>query len=326
MFRPILVLLFQMHEFLRGTAWQDATLTPIAGDASARQYARFDQPPAILMTDPSGDTLRFANIASTLTNADLCPPTIYAHNPDQGLMIISDLGQTDFAKHLKQSPHEEPKLYKAATDVLCHLHDKNITVDVPRMTHETAADMIGLAAKFYANDPTKAPPLCDAMLNAFTSHVDPSLHLALRDYHAENLIWRPMNTGTDRVGILDFQDACIAPLGYDLMSLIRDARRDVDHTVGSAITLQFCNHIGRNAVEMGAHLACVGAQRNLRVLGIFARLASQGGKPQYLQFIPRVWRYLMQDLSHPALRDLNKSVMSTLPTPNASTLQRLGSK
>ncbi len=310
-----------MHEFLRGTAWEAASLTPIAGDASARQYARLDQPPAILMTDPSGDTLRFAQIASTLTDAGLCPPKIYAHDPNQGLMIISDLGQTDFAQHLTQSPDDEPALYKAATDVLCQLHDKNITIDVPGMTHKTAADMIGLAAEFYANDPTKAPPLCDAMLSAFKSHVDPSLHLALRDYHAENLIWRPIKIGTDRVGLLDFQDACMAPLGYDLMSLIRDARRDVDDTVGKAIMLQFCNHIGRDMTEMSAHLACVGAQRNLRILGIFARLASQGGKPHYLQLIPRVWRYLMSDLSHPALGNLNKMVMSILPPPNAQNRQ-----
>lgn len=315
-----------MHDFLRGTAWEDADLTPIAGDASARQYARLDQPPAILMTDPSGDTFRFAQIASTLANAGLCPPKIYAHDLDQRLMIISDLGQTDFAQHLTQNPNDEPALYKAATDVLCHLHDKNITVDVPKMTHKAAADMIGLAAEFYANDPTKTAPLCDAMLDALISHVDPSLHLALRDYHAENLIWRPNETGTDRVGLLDFQDACMAPLGYDLMSLIRDARRDVDDTVSKAVTQKFCNHVGRDVTEMSAHLACVGAQRNLRILGIFARLASQGGKPHYLQFIPRVWRYLMQDLSHPALGKLNKTVMAILPPPDAPTLQRLSPK
>lgn len=315
-----------MHDFLRGTAWEDADLTPIAGDASARQYARLDQPPAILMTDPSGDTFRFAQIASTLANAGLCPPKIYAHDLDQRLMIISDLGQTDFAQHLTQNPNDEPALYKAATDVLCHLHDKNITVDVPKMTHKAAADMIGVAAEFYANDPTKTAPLCDAMLDALISHVDPSLHLALRDYHAENLIWRPNETGTDRVGLLDFQDACMAPLGYDLMSLIRDARRDVDDTVSKAVTQKFCNHVGRDVTEMSAHLACVGAQRNLRILGIFARLASQGGKPHYLQFIPRVWRYLMQDLSHPALGKLNKTVMAILPPPDAPTLQRLSPK
>ncbi len=326
MSRPIFVRLFRMHDFLRGTAWEDADLTPIAGDASARQYARLVQPPAILMTDPSGDTFRFAQIASTLANAGLCPPKIYAHDPDQGLMIISDLGQTDFAQHLTQNPNDEPALYKAATDVLCHLHDKNITVDVPKMTHKAAADMIGLAAEFYANDPTKTAPLCDAMLDALISHVGPSLHLALRDYHAENLIWRPNETGTDRVGLLDFQDACMAPLGYDLMSLIRDARRDVDDTVSKAVTQQFCDHVGRDVTEMSAHLACVGAQRNLRILGIFARLASHGGKPHYLQFIPRVWRYLMQDLSHPALGKLNKTVMAILPPPDAPTLQRLSPK
>lgn len=315
-----------MHDFLRGTDWETAQLTPIAGDASARQYARFDHPPAILMTDPSGDTSQFAQIATALTDADLCPPKIYAHNPEKGLMVISDLGQTDFAQHLTQTPIEESVLYQAATDVLCQMHDQNITIDVLWMTHKTAADMIGLAAEFYANNPIAAPQLCNAMHDAFTAYVDPSLHLALCDYHAENLIWRPERIGTDRVGVLDFQDACMAPIGYDLMSLIRDARRDVSGAVGQAITIRFCDHIGRDAARMSAHLACVGAQRNLRILGIFARLVAQGGKPHYMQLIPRVWRYLMIDLSHPALDDLRKTVMSILSVPEAANLQRLNPK
>lgn len=315
-----------MHDFLRGTFWENARLTPIAGDASARQYARLDHPPAILMTDPSGDTSQFAQIATALTDAGLCPPKIYAHDPAKGLMVISDLGQIDFAQHLIKTPIEELVLYKAATDVLCQLHDQNITVDGPWMTHPIAADMIGLAAEFYAENSAAAPQLCNALHNAFTAHVDPSLHLALRDYHTENLIWRPERVGTDRVGILDFQDACMAPIGYDLMSLIRDARRDMSGAVSQAITVNFCNHIGRDAAGMSAHLACVGAQRNLRILGIFARLAAQGGKPHYLQLIPRVWRYLMLDLSHPALGSLRTTIMSILPEPDTANLQRLNPK
>lgn len=312
-----------MREFLSGTAWEAAVTTPIAGDASARQYARLSQPPAILMIDPSGDTGRFAQVAGLLKNASLCPPQIHLHDPDQGLMVISDLGPIDVAAHLKDHPNEELALYTAATDVLCKLHDSAIAADLPMMTHETAAEMIGLAAEFYASDPTNSPDLCGAMQDAFTAHVDPSLHFAMRDCHAENLIWRPTLVGTDRIGLLDFQDACMAPLGYDLMSLIRDARRDISKDVVDAVTTQFCMHIGQNATDLSTHLACVGAQRNLRILGIFARLATQGGKPNYLKLIPRVWRYLMLDLSHPELANLRQIVTSILPAPN---IHKLSSK
>ena len=304
-----------MHDFLSGTEWENAKQTPIAGDASARQYSRLSDPPAILMTDPSGDTDKFAKIAALLTTAGLCPPEIYAHDRQHGLMIISDLGSTDIAAHLQQTPTQEPDLYAAATDVLCAIHDAKIAIDLPLMTHQTAADMISLAAEFYAQKPTATSELCAAMCDAFDANVDPSLHLALRDYHAENLIWRPTLSGTDRVGLLDFQDACMAPLGYDLMSLIRDARRDVDPAVADAITTQFCNHVRKPATQLSAHLACVGVQRNLRILGIFARLATHGGKPHDLQLIPRVWRYLMIDLSHPALTVLRKTVLEILPAP-----------
>lgn len=294
----------------------------MASDASARRYARLFSPSAILMIDPEGDTQRFADIAAVLQGANLCAPQIHAHDLAQGTMIISDLGLTDFAKHLEQNPTEEPILYQAATDILAQLHNISDQPDLSRMTHEKAADMIDLASLHYAETPEGKEVLRAALLSAYEKHVAPELHLCLRDFHAENLIWRPDLSGLDRVGLLDFQDACMAPIGYDLMSFIRDARRDVDDNVAQIVIAQFCNLVGINPQAISAHLACVGAQRNLRILGIFARLA-KSGKPQYLRFIPRVWRHLLTDLSHPALINLKSVALSHLPKPNTQTLSRL---
>lgn len=268
------------------------------------------------MVDPDGDTQRFANVASILLQAGLCPPTIHMHNPDNGTMIISDLGTIDFAQHLQKSPQDAPKLYAAATDVLGTLHGVAGRSDQLEMTHDIAAQMISLASDHYAQNPRAKGPLHDAMRTAFNAHVEPQLQLCLRDYHAQNLIWRPDMAGTDRVGLLDFQDACMAPLGYDLMSLIRDARRDVEDDVARNVTAQYCQLIGRDPDEMSAHLACVGVQRNLRILGIFARL-TENGRQHYAALIPRVWRYLMMDLSHPELSELRTCVQTFLPAPTS---------
>lgn len=311
-----------MHEFLQGTDWENAEISPIAGDASARRYARLSFPSAILMIDPEGDTQKFADIAAILHAANLCAPQIHAHDVTHGTMIISDLGPTDFANHLVQYPSEERALYQATTDILARLHHIPGQPNLSLMTHEKAAEMIDLASLHYAETPDGKDALHEAILSAYEKHVDPELRLCLRDFHAENLIWRPTLSGTDRIGLLDFQDACMAPIGYDLMSFIRDARRDVDENVAQAVTTQFCNLVGINAQAINAHLACVGAQRNLRILGIFARLA-KSGKPQYLRFIPRVWRHLLTDLSHPALINLKSVALSHLPEPNPQTLSRL---
>lgn len=315
-----------LTQSLAETRWANWRCEPIAGDASARRYFRLTNngcPPAILMDDPARDTERFAVIAEFLTTSGFAAPEILHHSPKIGIMIISDLGPTDFSTHLCNAPQDETTLYTTATEILIAIHTRKPTLTLTKIDETTAPEMIGLAAMHYAATPVHHADLHRAMSNAFATHVDPTPHLALRDFHAENLIWRADLHGNSRVGLLDFQDACFAPAGYDLMSLLRDARRDVDAQVATRCIAQFCTSIGTNPDHMSAHLACISVQRNLRILGIFARLASQNGKVKYLSLLPRVWAHLMTDLAHPALADLRKTVLTALPPPDAATLQRL---
>jgi N-acetylmuramate 1-kinase len=136
--------------------------------------------------------------------------------------------------------------------------------------------------------------------------------LSLRDYHAENLIWRPDRTGLDRVGLLDFQDAFLAPAEYDLVSLLRDARRDVSDPVREALIADFAAATGREAEGVGAAVAALGVQRNLRILGIFSRLARRDGKARYLGLLPRVLTQLRADLAHDGLTELRSAVLPLL--------------
>jgi aminoglycoside/choline kinase family phosphotransferase len=137
--------------------------------------------------------------------------------------------------------------------------------------------------------------------------------LALRDFHAENLIWRGDRAGTDRIGLLDFQDAVVAPAEYDLASLTRDARRDVDPELAVRLTDQFARLTARPVDRVLAAAAVLAVQRNLRILGIFARLIQQMGKPRYAAFLPRVRAHIDRDLTHPALADLAPVLRSVLP-------------
>lgn len=319
----------EINAWLAQSQWSEWTKHPITGDASSRRYFRLKKDgcsPLILMIDVAGDTDRFALVSRALCDWGLTAPHIYFHCSAAGIMVISDLGTTDFAAHIASHPADEVTLYRATTDVLRILHDSPKTLPLNRITPEVAADMIGLATEHYATQQHSGAPLRDAMLRAYTNFVDPDPHLALRDFHAENLIWRPAREGNNRVGLLDFQDAVYAPAGYDLMSLLRDARRDVSPAVADEMMAQFCTQIGKNLPDMSAHLACVSVQRNLRVLGIFARLAKQDGKVKYLSLLPRVWGHLIADLAHPTLSDLRKVVIADLPTPTSETLQRLGAK
>ena len=117
----------------------------------------------------------------------------------------------------------------------------------------------------------------------------------LRDYHAENL----MLVGADRaMGLLDFQDALAGHPAYDLVSLLQDARRDVDPSIEQAMIAHYRMATGAGEDFMDAYHV-LGAQRNAKILGIFTRLWKRDGKPRYPALCPRVWAYLERDLSAP---------------------------
>ncbi|MFN3664350.1 aminoglycoside phosphotransferase family protein [Yoonia sp.] len=296
----------------------------IAADASSRRYLRLQDgaQSVILMDAPpaSGEDIRpFIRIAAVLADAGLSPPAILAKDTDCGLLLLSDLGPQDVAGHINQHPARGMGVYRASVDVLIHLA-RVAPPDLIRLTPELAGEMVAVTGESYAQRPV--PELVASVTQAMADLAPSPDTLALRDYHAENLIWRPDQTGLARVGLLDFQDAFVAPLGYDLASLLRDARRDVPDDVCAAMIAHF-SAATQAGPDFVAQLACLGAQRNLRILGVFARLASQMGKTRYVAMIPRVWAQLQKDLRHPALTDLRMVVDDLLPAPDAAILARL---
>ena len=305
--------------------WAHWLQTPLPGDASARRYFYLTKPNAprvILMRDPpaphKNGSVVFENIANALRAQGLAAPAIYFHDPETGTMVIEDLGATDFASFLTDHPTQEGRLYAAAAQVSKLVSTIDCPLGTADMNHVNAAEMVNIAATHYAQNDALCDDLRGLIQLAFDANVSHDRRLALRDFHAENLIWRPEKSDHQRVGLLDFQDACYAPIGYDLMSLLRDIRRGVSATTAADLMADFQseNHLS------DAHLACVGAQRNLRILGVFARL-STNGKPQYLRYLPAVWQQLQIDLAHPALLQLNTFVTTQFPAPDAAYLKGL---
>ncbi len=129
--------------------------------------------------------------------------------------------------------------------------------------------------------------------------------MALRDYHAENLLWLPARDGFKRAGIIDFQDGLVGNPAYDLVSLLEDARRDVAPELADAMIRRYAlgaaKLIDFNETDFRRDYAILGAQRNAKILGIFARLINRDGKPRYADFFPRVEGHFRRDLAHPDL-------------------------
>jgi aminoglycoside/choline kinase family phosphotransferase len=140
----------------------------------------------------------------------------------------------------------------------------------------------------------------------------------LRDYHSPNLIWLAERDDLGRVGLLDFQDAVLGPLAYDVASLLQDARV----TVPAELELRLLGAYARerratdpefDMADFASAYAIMAAQRATKVLGIFARLDKRDGKPQYLAHLPRVEAYLARNLAHPVLSRLKEWYERHLP-------------
>jgi aminoglycoside/choline kinase family phosphotransferase len=149
--------------------------------------------------------------------------------------------------------------------------------------------------------------------------------VVLRDYHAENLMWLPGKSGAARAGLLDFQDALAGSPAYDLISLTEDARREVSPALADAMTARYVGlrkaadaQFDEESFRFAA--ALLAAQRNTKIVGIFARLWKRDGKPRYTQYLPRMWRYLERDLSHGALKDLKAWFDKHIPQSSRGTL------
>ena len=126
--------------------------------------------------------------------------------------------------------------------------------------------------------------------------------LLLRDFHAGNLMYLADRPGVGACGLLDFQDAGLGPVTYDLVSLLEDARRDLpDGLRGEMLARYHAAFPEIDSHAFDASCAVLAAVRHMRIIAVFARLATEAGKPGYLTHLPRVWRLLEARLTEPAL-------------------------
>lgn len=324
-----------IRAFLARAGWGDAGASALAGDASNRRYLRLCDPGsgrgAVLMDAPpeQGEDVRpFIRIATHLAGLGLSAPRILAADATAGLLLLEDLGDDLFARVLKRRPDLETALYATATDLLVALHRHPPPDDLPDYDPPRMVALSALAFDWYLAagtdrpDPTPRAAFCRAFAPILADHTACDV-LVQRDYHAENLLWLPDRTGVARVGLLDFQDAMAGHRAYDLVSLLQDARRDVHRATEETMIARYIAATGQDDTAFRAACSILGAQRNLRIIGVFARLCLRDGKAHYVDLIPRVWRLLRRDLDHSALAPVADIVLHSLPAPTPDILAEL---
>ncbi|KAB7614620.1 phosphotransferase [Amylibacter sp. SFDW26] len=322
--------------FLKHISWDDAVSVMVAGDASNRSYDRLtksDGRKAILMNAPpeKGEDVRpFVKVLNILVDHKLSAPKLLASDETNGFLLLEDLGDDLFARICARDQNSETVLYKAAIDVLLSLHGATIPDGIPPYDMATYLRETDLVTDWYL-PAISGQETSDDLTAAYRDHIrevcgrveNKAPVLVLRDYHAENLLWMPKRNGVRNVGLLDFQDALMGHPAYDLVSLLEDARRDTSLDLQNSMKCYFIKQSGANADAFNYAYAAIGAQRNLKIIGIFARLCVRDGKPHYVDLIPRVWDHLQHDLAHPELADLKAWVAAHIPTPTPEILSQI---
>ncbi len=280
------------------------TLAPASSDASFRRYWRLthasgtliamDAPPAV------EDCGRYADLARRFRAIGLNTPEIHAEDREQGFLLISDLGDRVYLSQLNDQTADA--LYADALEALAIIQSRGPLDGLPLYDADFLRRELGLFREWFLE--AHLGLRLDADERAMLDHVDDVLIASAleqpqvcvhRDFHSRNL----MLTATANPGVLDFQDAVVGPLTYDLVSLLRDcyivwpAARVRDWALGYR---QRARQSGLLAEEDAGRFLrwfdLMGLQRHLKVCGIFARLNLRDGKPHYLDDLPLTLDYV----------------------------------
>lgn len=298
-----------LAEFIARAGWADAAIYPLPGDASFRRYFRLTRAggeTAMLMhaPPPHEDPAPFLDVAQWLTEGGMRGPAILAAEPAAGWVLTEDFGDDRMRDWLDVHPGDEREAYQAAVDALVALHRLPPGPFAPydMAVYQREATLLTewwCPAQGLDVDNAGYAAAWGEVMQPVIARQNPGVTV-LRDYHAENIMLLGGRPAAPQ-GLIDFQDALVGHPAYDLVSLLQDARRDVDVHLETAMLLHYAQATGVSRDDFLADYATLGAQRNAKIVGIFTRLNARDGKPRYLAMIPRVWAALERDLAHPAL-------------------------
>jgi len=274
-------------------------------------------------------------VTAFLRGGGFSAPEIIEASPAEGLLLIEDLGDDLLARLCASAPAREAELYAAAIDTLAAFHAmappepsdawSAAPYDMAVLTREARLLLEWYVPGVSGRDvPADLAEECEALMReAFAPVAEARSGPVYRDYHAENLIWLPGRRGVARIGLLDYQDLLVGHPAYDVVSLLGDARRDIAPDLAGAMLDRYlaCSGLERDGFMAAAHV--LGAQRNLKIMGLFTRLCRRDGKARYIDLLPRVWRLLAADLEHPDLAHLSDWVSRNVPAPDAAARARL---
>lgn len=286
------------------------SLRAASSDASFRRYFRVDAKDGtfIIMDAPpeKEDCKPFINISERLKEASVNVPKILEKDETEGFLLLNDLGEKNYysAIHDGLSDQKIQSIYLKAINELIKMQKANKEA-LPKYSKEKMLEELKLFPEWYVSKLSKyelsAPQSIqlEEIFNLICERTSKEAQVFVhRDFHSPNIMYSPNDIAP---GIIDFQDTVEGPISYDLVSLIMDARTTWDETRQLDWAIRYWEQAKSAGLQVPDDFSVfhenyewMGLQRNLRILGVFARLSIRDGKHHYLDHIPRVKKYVHQ--------------------------------
>ena len=316
-------------------------IQPASSDASFRRYFRITSLSDQFKTYTAGNTLivmdapppqenvqPFIYVSGLLAEMGLNVPVVLEKNIESGFLLLSDLGSTQYLSILSENNAEE--LYGDALNALLCLQNKGPRESdfFPQYDRAFFQRELNIFTEWYLEkhlginlSKEQQTVIDDAHNILIASALDQPAVLVHRDYHSRNL----MRTDINNPGILDFQDAVIGPVTYDLVSLLKDCYIEWPAEKVRSWCFQYKGQIENSGIiepvsekQFLRWFDLMGAQRHLKAAGIFARLNHRDGKPDYLKDIPRTLSYVYDVASrYVELNPFKELLLTVNPSLNA---------
>ncbi len=298
-------------DFLIKNNIQNYEIKKIAGDASFRSYYRIfsgTEKFILMFAPPTHEDIRpFEKVADFLVEHNFSAPKIFARDEENGFLLLEDLGDDTYSRVLAKLQNQqlieaELDLYKNACDCLLELQNITPPQNLTMYNHALLFREVMLFIDWYLPLQKKNISLAEkAQFKFLWFQLFDLLNkeeqiLVLRDYHADNLMFLPQRNNHQKVGLLDFQDGVIGSKAYDLVSLLEDARRDLDSKNREDIFNYYLERFSGDKAAFTRDYKILSLQRNIKIIGIFSRLSTRDGKHNYLNFLPRMLNFVTMRL------------------------------
>lgn len=283
----------------------NAKLEPASADASFRRYFRVSEESQTWIAmdaPPDKETLQpFIDVGDRLTSVSVNAPTLYQSDLAQGFLLMDDLGSTPYLSQLNSETADS--LYGDAFDALVKIQTAD-TVGLPLYDESLLDNELQLMPLWFlqkhlgielsVSEKANLEKMFSFLIKMSMDQPQVFVH---RDYHSRNL----MVTNEDNPGVIDYQDAVLGPICYDLVSLLRDCyiawpEHRIDDWVDGfrlmAVEAGLLS-VDVNQAQFKRWFDLIGLQRHIKVLGIFARLSHRDGKAAYLDDLPLTLSYVL---------------------------------